>query len=29
MPGDDGAGNSCRTTVRRTRQLKNNWRTTE
>jgi hypothetical protein len=24
MPGDDGAGNSCRTTVRRTRQLKNN-----
>jgi hypothetical protein len=29
MPGDDGAGNTCRTVVRRLRQLKNNRRTTE
>jgi hypothetical protein len=29
MPGDDGAGNPCRTVVRRLRQLKNNRRTTE
>jgi hypothetical protein len=29
MPGDDGAGKTCRTAVRRTLELKNNRRTTE
>jgi hypothetical protein len=29
MPGDDGAGKTCRTAVRRTLELKNNRRTIE